>query len=100
MCEVKGHRVLHIILTLVCCDGLHLFVTGVGRESLKLSDNQLLSSMSFLDLKTIFVLLHPPDLLQLLADVLITAGDRLVLVVEHLVHIQLVLYFSVFWRKI
>ena len=36
LCEVKGHRVLHIILTLVCCGGLHLFVTGVGRESLKL----------------------------------------------------------------
>ena len=35
-CEVKGHRVLHIILTLVCCGGLHLFVTGVGRESLEL----------------------------------------------------------------
>ena len=49
---------------------------------------------------TIFVLPHPPDLLQLLADVLITAGDRLVLVVEHLVHIQLVLYFSVLWMKI
>ena len=48
----------------------------------------------------IFVYPHPPDLLQLLADVLITAGDRLVLVVEHLVHIKLVLYFSVFWMKI
>ena len=94
MCEVKGHRVHPIILTLVCCGGLHLFVTGVGRESLKLSYNQHVLIF------TIFVLLHPPDLLQLLADVLITAGDRLVLVVEHLVHIQLVLYFSVLWMKI
>ena len=48
MCEVKGQRVLHIILTLVCCGGLHLFVTGVGRESLKLSDNQLFWSLLFL----------------------------------------------------
>ena len=48
MYEVKGHRFLHIILTLVCCGGLHLFVTGVGRESLKLSYNQLFWSLLFL----------------------------------------------------
>ena len=32
------------MLTLVCCGGLHLFVTGVGRESLELWDDQLLWS--------------------------------------------------------